>query len=504
MPETTPRLTFGATGVTKRFGPVVALDDVSFRCARGEIHALLGENGAGKSTLIKILAGAQAPDAGSIEFDGAPMAFRSPHEATANSIAVVHQDYHIWSDLTVAENVIGTLETPPERYGFLRGKQMRRAAEALLERLEIRIDVDRKLRELDAAEKKFVEIARALAVDAAFLILDEPTASLESRESERLLALLERLRATNHGVILVTHRLDEVVRVCDRATVLRDGRNAACIERESMTGEALVTAILGRAPDEPVPPRMIDSLPVVSLRAVCTRKSAPRFDLDLRSGEILGLTGLVGSGAVNVVRALAGVIPIDGRISLDGKPLAIRTPLDAVKAGIGYIPEDRKAYGLVLEASIADNIALSSLHRVSRFGFIDFRARAAIAEEYRQTLGIRCASVNAPVGSLSGGNQQKVLIARWLTSGARVIAIEEPTHGVDIGAKTEIHRQLAAFAARGGSVIFMSTELRELLAIAHRIVVFHAGAIEAILPHHEASEARITAVATGLSRGAAA
>jgi ABC-type sugar transport system ATPase subunit len=491
---------FGATGIVKRFGPVVALNDVSFACERGEIHALLGENGAGKSTLVKILGGALSPDAGTLTFDDVPAKLRNPQDAVARSVAVVHQDYHVWPDLSVAENVIGTLQRPPQSGPFVRSHEMRREAHDLLERLGIDLDVERKVRDLDAAEKKFVEIARALAVDAAFLILDEPTASLESRESDRLLALLERLRDADHGIILVTHRLEEVVRVASRATVLRDGRNVGLVNRDAMTGDVLVEAILGRAPEEPVTPRACGMTPVLSFRSVRTRPEAAPFDLDLHGGEILGLTGVVGSGAVHLVRALAGLVPLHGTLALDGTPIVLRGPGDAVRRGIGYIPEDRKGSGLALEQSVANNIALASLHRISKYGFTDTRARAGIADAYRTSLAIRCASIDAPVGSLSGGNQQKVLIARWLASGARIIAIEEPTHGVDIGAKAEIHRQLVAFAEAGGSVIFMSTELRELLAIAHRIVIFHAGSPEAILPHHEASESRITAIATGLAK----
>jgi ABC-type sugar transport system ATPase subunit len=495
---------FGARTIVKRFGPVVALDAVSFACERGEIHALLGENGAGKSTLVKVLVGAHQPDAGTLTFDDEPAVLHSPQDAIARSVAVVHQDYHVWPDLTVAENVIGTLPRPPQRGGLIASHAMREQAHALLQRLEIDIDVDRPVRELDAAEWKFVEIARALALDATFLILDEPTASLEQRESERVLALLERLRAENHGIILVTHRLEEVVRVADRATILRDGRNAGVVGREDMRGDVLVEAILGRRPEEPAVPRACTAEPMLAFTGVRTRAGAPSFDLTLHRGEILGLTGVVGSGAVHLIRALGGRKPLDGVLVVDGRTLTIRDAADAVRAGIGTIPEDRKGAGLALEASVADNIALASLHRVSRFGFTDTRKRTAIAEEYRASLGIRCASIAAPVGSLSGGNQQKVLIARWLASGAGVIAIEEPTHGVDIGAKAEIHRQLAAFAESGGSVIFMSTELRELLAIAHRIAIFHGGRLEAIVPHHAATESSITAISTGISAGTAA
>jgi ABC-type sugar transport system ATPase subunit len=495
---------FGARTIVKRFGPVVALDQVSFACERGEIHALLGENGAGKSTLVKILVGAHQPDAGTLTFDDVPAVLHSPQDAIARSVAVVHQDYHIWPDLTVAENVIGMLPRPPQRAGIADHRTMREQAHALLQRLEIDIDVRRAVRELDAAEKKFIEIARALALDATFLILDEPTASLEQRESERVLALLERLRAENHGIIIVTHRLEEVVRTADRATILRDGRNAGLIARASMSGDVLVEAILGRTPEEPVEPRASTREPMLTFSGVRTRAEAPPFDLTLHRGEILGLTGVVGSGAVHLVRALGAQRPLDGTLRVAGEVLVIRTAADAVRAGIGTIPEDRKAAGLALEASVADNIALASLHRISRFGFTNTKKRDALAEEYRASLGIRCASIAAPVGSLSGGNQQKVLIARWLASGARVIAIEEPTHGVDIGAKAEIHRQLAAFADAGGSVIFMSTELRELLAIAHRIAIFHGGRLEAIIPHHDASESNITAIATGITTGNAA
>jgi ABC-type sugar transport system ATPase subunit len=492
---------YAALGIVKRFGSVVALDDVYFACERGEIHALLGENGAGKSTLVKILGGAQQPDSGTLKFDDAAVKLHGPQDAVARSVAVVHQDYHVWPDLTVAENIIGTLRNPPQRGGFVRSRAMRREAHDLLERLGIDLDPNRKVRDLDAAEKKFTEIARALAVDATFLILDEPTASLESRESDRLLALLERLRDANHGIILVTHRLEEVVRVANRATILRDGHNAGFVKRDEMTGDVLVEAILGRTPEEPVEPRACGVTPVLAFEALRTRPEAPRFDLELRGGEILGLTGVVGSGAVEVIRVLAGLVPLDGTLKIAGSPVTLKAPGEGVRRGIGYIPEDRKGAGLALEASVANNIALASLHRISRNGFTDTRARTALADGYRTSLGIRCASVDAPVGSLSGGNQQKVLIARWLASGARIIAIEEPTHGVDIGAKAEIHRQLVAFAEAGGSVIFMSTELRELLAIAHRIVIFHAGSPEAILAHHEATEATITAIATGLSKG---
>lgn len=501
MTDTTPLLEL--TGMTKQYPGCLANDNVSLRIEHNQIHALLGENGAGKSTLVKILAGAQQPDAGSVVFDGAPAVLHDPQAALAHSVAVVHQDYHIWPDLTVAETIVGTLRNPPRRGAFVNRNAMRAQAHALLERLGIELDVARPMRDLDAAEKKFAEIARALAVDAAFLILDEPTASLESRESDRLLALLQRLRDAGHGIILVTHRLEEVVRVADRATILRDGRNAGSLAREAMTADALIAAILGRAPEEPAVPRECANEVALAFGGVRTRRDAARFDLDVHAGEIVGLTGVLGSGATHLIRALAGLAPLDGTLRLNGAQVAVRAPGDAVRHGIGYIPEDRKGAGLALEQSVANNIALASLRRISRGGFTDVRARTALAEGYRQTLGIRCASVDAPVGSLSGGNQQKVLIARWLASGARVIAIEEPTHGVDIGAKTEIHRQLVAFAESGGSVIFMSTELRELLAIAHRIVIFHAGVPEAILPHHEASEARITSIATGLAGVAA-
>jgi ABC-type sugar transport system ATPase subunit len=494
---------FGAEHIVKRFGPVVALDDVSFEATRGEIHALLGENGAGKSTLVKILVGAHAPDAGTLTFDGTPVRFHAPQDAIARSVAVVHQDYNLWPDLTVAETIVGTSPRPPRRGPFADARAMRREARELLERLGIALDPRRKVRDLDSAGKKFVEIARALALDATFLILDEPTASLESREADALLALLERLRDHDHGIILVTHRLEEVLRVADRATILRDGRNAGFVARNEMSGDRLVEAILGRRPETVAEPAACGETPLLTLQLRARPEAAP-FDLEVCAGEIVGLTGLIGSGAGEVLRQLAGVAALHGTASLDGRPLRLRDPADAVRAGIGFIPEDRKAEGLALEQSVATNIALAALHRISRFGFTDRGARKTIAEDFRRTLGVRCASVDAPVRTLSGGNQQKVLIARWLASGVKVIAIEEPTHGVDIGAKAEIHRQLCAFAAQGGAVIFLSTELRELLAIAHRIVVFHAGTPAAILAHREATAALITAIATGIAKTEAA
>lgn len=449
---------------------------VSFDLRPAEIHALVGENGAGKSTLVKLLTGVLRVQEGCIELDGVPLRLTGPQQAQRLGVAVVHQSYHLFPELTVAENILGV----GARVDLLvRRRRTRDRAREVLRRCGTVIDPGRLAGELDAAERKFVEIARALASDVRFLILDEPTAALDRRQTELLISLLRRLRAAGAGLLLVTHRLDEVLQAADRCTVLRNGEQVGVLTRDQdMTADEVVLRILGR---KHVPgeygrgPRGPELLRVSGLRL---RPGAPPMDVDVRGGQVVGVIGLVGSGAATLLRRLSGVVSDPAaRILVDGVGRRIRSVRDALAAGIAYIPEDRRTGGIFADMSVATNLSIAALDQVSRWGLVRRRARVALAERYRSVLDVRCRSLAQPLGTLSGGNQQKVMIGRWLASGARILVMEEPTQGVDIGARREIHRLLRAHAQSGGAVLFLSSDLDELADLADRIVVIRHGEV---------------------------
>ncbi|HEX4805767.1 MAG TPA: sugar ABC transporter ATP-binding protein [Conexibacter sp.] len=480
--------TFGIRGGGHDYSGVVVLRDVDFELRSGEVHALIGENGSGKSTLIKVLTGVVKARRGELRLDDRQVRFHTPQDAKRHGVGVVHQDYHLFPEMTVADNVFGVGKGLPRHRlwpGVDHGAVRRRVAEMLG---ELGIDVSPRalVRQLGPAERKFVEVARAMLDRPRFLILDEPTASLEPNAARRVLELLDRLRSHGVGLAFVSHRLDEILQIADRVSVLRDGRLVTRIERAAATEEVLVGEMMGDEARRERAPRTRPATadggpPALAVRDLVVRPGARPVAFALAQGEILGLTGLLGAGPATVVHMLGGARPARGRVEVMGRAVGIRSPRDSTRAGIGFIPEDRKAEGLVLGHSIADNIAMASLPDVSRLGFVSHAEIRARAERYRELLRIRCRDVGAPVATLSGGNQQKVLIAKWLASGVRILVVEEPTHGVDIKGKGQIHDLLREFAAQGGSVLVASTDVHEIVELCDRIAIFRHGSLTEVL-----------------------
>lgn len=490
---------FEAVGVTHDYNGVVVLRDVDFELTRGGVHGLIGENGSGKSTLIRILTGALAPRAGRLLLDGEEVSLGSPRDAKSHGVAVVHQDYTVFPDLTVAENVLCLHSRLPRRWSrFVDRTQVARRVAALFDELEIAIPPDTLVRGLGPVERKFIEIARAMLLRPRFLILDEPTASLEPRSAASVLELLERLRGQNIGVCFVSHRLDEVLRIADRITVLRDGAVVGRLARDEATEATLARLIVGdkaaswdarSALTSSGPPADgVDGGVVMRIKNARVLPGSPPVSLELNRGEILGLTGLLGSGAAQLVRMLGGASPFAGEVEIDGRSVRIRNPRDASRAGIGLIPEDRKALGVIPDASVAINISLPSLRSISRGGLLASKRLERRANEYREKLGIRLASIHSPVRTLSGGNTQKVMIAKWLASGVRILVVEEPTHGIDIGTKGQVHALLREFAAKGGSIVVTSTDVPEVLSLCDRVAIFRHGAMTDLILTSELSE----------------
>ncbi|TFV59820.1 sugar ABC transporter ATP-binding protein [Geodermatophilus sp. DF01-2] len=475
----TARLT--ASGVSHHYGGVAALSDVGFDVATGEVHALLGENGAGKSTLVRVLTGALVPDAGKLAIDGRRLRFHSPRDAQAAGIGVVHQDYHLFPDLTVAENVCAVSVHAPSRARIVDRRRMVATAHDLLHELGVDVDPQRRAGGLDAAERKLIEIARALLQRPRFLLLDEPTAALEPRETDRLLGVIARLRERGTGIILVSHRLGEVCRIADRATALRDGRQVDTLPRPELTPTALTHLIVGSTVSELQGPAHHAGPTALEVRGLRLRDGATPIDLHVGERELVAVIGLVGSGVPAVLGAVAGSVPSpSASITVDGRAVRITGPRAARRHGIGFAPEDRKRTGLMLQQSVAANMGLGSLSNWSRGGFTNRSSLRSSAEQAGRVFDIRCRSVDQPVGSLSGGNQQKVLLGRWHLAGVSTLVVQEPSQGVDIGARHEIHKHLVSFAADGGRVLFSSSDMDEVRAIAHRIYVLHAGEVSAV------------------------
>ena len=484
-------------GISKRFGATQALADVSLDLLSGEIHALVGENGAGKSTLVKILAGVHQPDSGAILLDGVPITIAGPADARALGIAVVHQEPRLFPDLTVAENVyIG--HAPAGRLGSIDWGATRRAAEALFAELDVQFDVNAPVRGLSMADQQLIEIGKSLSVEARVLILDEPTASLSAHEVERLFTIVRRLRARGVSILFVSHRLDEVFALCERATVFRDGRHVVTMATSDLTTADLVRHMVGRAIS--LFPKVETPIGDVLLEVEGLTKADSFRDVSfaVRSGEIVGFAGLVGAGRTEVARVLFGIDRRDaGEIRLGGTAVSFTSPSAAMTAGIAYVPEDRHQDGLVLDFTIAQNVTLPILPRLFPRLFVRSSTERRIADEYTREFNVRMTGVGQLVGALSGGNQQKVVLAKWLASKPRVLILDEPTRGIDIGAKVEVHRIISELAASGLGIVLISSDLPEVLAMSDRILVMHEGRITAEIPHGRATEERVMFAATG-------
>lgn len=482
-------------GISKSYPGVRALRNVDLQLRRGEVLALLGENGAGKSTLIKILGGAHAPDSGEVLLDGKPFSLNSPAASARAGIAVIYQELNLVPQLTPWENIFLGQE---RGWGWTQRAEERDHAAALLKQLGQPLDLNTRCGDLSIAQQQVVEIAKSLARQARILVLDEPTAALTPQEVDRLLDLIRRLRAEGIGIIYISHRLDEIFKLADRIVVLRDGEQVATGETPQWTRTSLITAMVGRDLEQEYPVResMVGEVRLeVSQLGRSPAVEASSFTI--RRGEILGLTGLVGSGRTELARLLAGADrATSGTVRLDGRLLEIRSPRDAIDSGVCLLTEDRKHQGLVLSASVQENFALPNLRRFSRHGVIQRETERNRCRDYAERLRIRLDVLGAPASQLSGGNQQKVVLAKWLERDAEVFIFDEPTRGIDVGAKYEIYLLLNELARQGKAILMISSELPEVLGMSDRILVMHGGRITgAITNPREATQEQIMQLA---------
>lgn len=497
-------------GISKRFAGVSALSDVSLELLPGEVHALVGENGAGKSTLIKVLTGVYQPDQGQVIYRGEPTVFARPLDAQAAGISTIYQEINLVPLVSVARNLFLGRE-PTNRLGLVDFARMEREAREILGRYGIHVDVRRPLRELGLGLQQMVAIARAISADHRVVIMDEPTSSLEPREVERLLEVVDLLRRDAVAVVYVSHRLDEVDRICDRVTVLRDGRLVHTGPVAGITRLELVSKMLGRDLAEVARARTRfsgrdttqASAPVLRATGLTERHVLDHVSVEARAGEVVGLAGLLGSGRTETARAIYGAQPLDaGSVEVNGVPVQLGSPRASISAGVALIPEDRKADGIIPSLSVRDNIVLAALPTLSRAGFVSDRQQDAIVSTLMARLRIKASSPDQRVGELSGGNQQKVLLARVLCLEPRILILDDPTRGIDIGAKAEIQALISELAEQGLSVILISSELEEVVEGSDSIVVLRDGAVVGTLSGSEVTQDRVMAVIAAAAREA--
>jgi rhamnose transport system ATP-binding protein len=483
---------------TKNFGAVHALVDGSVRLYPGEAHALLGENGAGKSTLVKILAGVHQPDAGELTIGNIPVRLSGTSASQAAGVSVIYQEPTLFPDLTVAENIfMGRQPLRPGRR--IDRAQMRRRADEVFARLGVQIDPDRLARGLSVADQQIVEIAKALSVNARVIVMDEPTAALTSVEVERLFEVIRTLCSEQAAVLFISHRLDEAFAICQRVTIMRDGRFVRTAPIENLTIDDIIRSMVGRDLDVMYPKSDSHTGAVVLDVAHLTREGVfTDVSFQVRRGEIVALAGLVGAGRSEIARAVFGIDRRDaGTVMVDGKVLPNGSPIAAMQAGVGFVPEDRRLQGLVMELGIDRNIALTSLNGLRRRGLIRRSAEQALAADWAVRLQLKYGRLKSPASTLSGGNQQKVVLAKWLARRPAIIIVDEPTRGIDVGTKAEVHRLLDELVSQGVGVLMISSELPEVLGMADRVLVVHEGQLVAEIPRDQADEATIMRAATG-------
>ncbi len=484
-------------GISKRFDTTQALDDVSLALYPGEIHALLGENGAGKSTLIKIMTGVHPPDHGEMLLDGKPLTLSSPVQAQAYGIAAIYQEPMVFPDLSVAENIFITHRT---RSPFVNWGKLNRDAEKILAELDVKLDVRQPARGLTLAAQQTVEIAKAISLKVRVLIMDEPTASLSAHEVTQLFKLARTLRQQGVAILFISHRMEEVFEIADRVTVLRDGKWISTKPRDQVTREGAIRDMVGRQMQELFAKTQTEQGAVLlSVRGLGKENTFEGITFDVHRGEVLGLAGLVGSRRTDVGLALFGIEPADvGEMIFKDTRVKITSSQQALKLGIAYVSEDRRALGLVMPMSLTANISLPMLREyLSPLGFINFRAEKKTAEQFRQRLAIRTPTVDVPVAKLSGGNQQKVMLSKWLNAKPDLLILDEPTRGIDVGAKAEVHHMINQLAAQGLGIILISSDLPEVLAMSDRVLVMREGRQMGIFTRAEANQERILTAAMG-------
>ncbi len=494
MPEPLLRI----DNITKTFPGVKALSGVSMHVMPGEVLGVIGENGAGKSTLMKILAGVQDQDSGKLVWKGQEVRFGNPSEAISAGISLIHQELNLADNLTVAENIF--LGREPTRWGVIQSRVMRQKATELLRRVGLDVPANLSLQKLSIAQRQMVEIAKSLSTAANMIIMDEPTSSLSVHESEKLFALIRQLRSEGVAVVYISHRLAEVADLSDRVEVLRDGKNAATLAREQIDHDTMVRAMVGRDLNRYFPhvPKEAGATRLQLKAARLFGRAEYAIDLDAKAGEIVGIAGLVGSGRTEVLEGIMGMRPVlGGQVLIDGKPIAMGDIRASIAAGLALVPEDRRHTGLVTALSVCDNLTLAALERVSRWGVLSRRAERQAGQEQIESLRIKTPSLQQVAAYLSGGNQQKIVFGKWIMRTPKVLLLDEPTRGVDIGAKQEIYALMEKLAAGGAAIVFVSSEMEEILGMADRTYVMHEGQIKGQLPRAQMTEQNIMQLAFG-------
>ena len=485
-------------GISQIFPGVKALDNVDIQLYSGQVTALIGENGAGKSTLVKILTGIYRPNEGEILLDGTPVHFQSAQDAIDAGVTAIHQETVLFDELSVGENIfLG--HAPKGRFGLIDWKTINEKSRALLERLESKIDPTIRLKDLSIAQRHLVAIARALSVEARIVIMDEPTAALSRKEIDDLFRIVENLKRQGKAILFISHKFDEVYEIAENYAVFRDGRMVGAGKLTATSQDEIVRLMVGRDVKDAFPKQAVNiGGTVLSVEDYCHETEFRGISFDLRHGEILGLYGLIGAGRSEFCQSLFGMTrPASGTLKLDGKAITIRSPEDAIRAGIAYVPEERGRHGLALEMPIYQNMSLPSLSQTSRKGFLKAANEFALARTYATRLDLRAAALSVPVGTLSGGNQQKVVIGKWLATKPRVIILDEPTKGIDIGSKAAVHGFISELAAEGLSIIMISSELPEILGMSDRAIVMREGLVAGRFERAEFSPEKLVRAATG-------
>lgn len=486
------------TGIMKSFGTNQVLDNAGFFLRDGEVHALMGENGAGKSTLMKILTGVYTRDGGIVKVNGQEVNYSNPQEAEAAGIVFIYQELNVMFDLTVEENLFMGKEIT-KGFGICDKKAMRAKAEEVLERMGVSIPVDTVMSDLSVGQQQMIEICKALLVDAKVIIMDEPTAALTQSETAALFEVIENLKKRGVSIVYISHRMEEIFELCDRITVLRDGQYIDTCEIKDITMDDVVKMMIGREIGERYPSRNHSvGKTVFEVKGLSRKGAFNDVSFTVGSGEVLGVSGLMGAGRTEIMQAVFGYLPADsGEILIDGQPVKIKNPMDAMKAGIGFITEDRKVEGLMLDKTIRENIALANLGTISGSGVVSKAREKSLISRGIEEFKIRCFGTEHECGNLSGGNQQKVVLAKWIYTEPKILILDEPTRGVDIGAKKEIYNVINDMARKGVAIIMVSSELPEILGMSDRVMVVREGDVRGILNIENASQESIMTLATG-------
>lgn len=484
--------------IHKAFGENSVLRGVDFELKAGEVHALMGENGAGKSTLMNIITGLHKQDDGRVFIDGEERMFANPKEAEENGVSFIHQEMVTWPELTVLENMFMGKEERT-KLGWLKNKEMRKKAQATFDELGVRIDLDQTMKTLSVGQQQLIEIAKTLMSDAQVIIMDEPTAALTDREIEILFQIIEKLKKNQVSFVYISHRMEEIFAISDQVTVMRDGVSISTKKTTDTTYDEIVRNMVGRDLEDYYPEiSFAPGKPVLEVQNLTRQPSFRDVSFSLHSGEILGVAGLMGAGRTEIMRTIFGVDALDeGTIFIDGEEVEIKSPYDAISRGIGFLTENRRDEGLILDFSVRDNVTLTSFQEFSKYGWIDQKEEREFVDLLIERLTVKTSNPSLPVGTLSGGNQQKVVLAKWIGAGSKILILDEPTRGVDVGAKREIYKLMEELVERGVGIIMVSSDLPEVIGISHRVLVVHEGKIAGEVREDELTEEKIMTLATG-------